>query len=56
MTEKEIFLNMLKRVCGYEPCDSLFYWEEDDTIVITDGQYEITNFKFDDKGNLIRYW
>ena len=56
MTEKEILLNMLKRVCGYESGDSLFYWEEGNTVVITNEQDEITKFNFDDKGNLIWYY
>lgn len=56
MTEREMFLNMLKRVCGYESGDSLFYWEEGNTVIITNEQDEITNFSFDDKGNLIWYW
>ena len=57
MTEKEIFLNMLKRVCGYESGDSYFYWEErGDTVVITNENDEITNFIFNNKGELIWYY
>ena len=57
MTEKETFLNMLKRVCGYESGDSFFYWEErGDTVVITNESDEITHFIFDDKGKLIWYY
>lgn len=55
MTEKEIFLNMLKRVSGEEAGDIYFYWTEGNNVIISNEQDDITTFEFNDKGELVWY-
>lgn len=56
MTEKEIFINMIKRVSG--DASSEFYWKEEEN-----GEFSIfndsiikTTFTFDELGNLMWFY
>ena len=55
MTEREILLNMLKRVTGAEDGETNFYWTEGNNVVITNDGDMPTIFEFDDKGKLVWY-
>ena len=56
MTEKEMFLNMLKRVSGAEDGETYFYWTEGTNVIISNEADMLTTFKFNDKGELVWYW
>lgn len=57
MTEKEIFLNMLKRVVGFEEHqENFFHIEGSNSIVIFNENSEKTTFRFDNEGNLVWYY
>ncbi len=56
MTEKEMFINMIKRVSGDDSADH--FWEENengDFSIFNDSNIK-TSFKFDDEDNLIWFY
>lgn len=55
MTEREIFLNMIKRVSGAEDGETGFYWTEGNNVIISNEADELTTFEFNNKGELIWY-
>ena len=55
MTEREMFLNMIKRVTGAEDGETYFYWTEGNDVIISNECDSLTTFEFDDKGKLIWY-
>jgi hypothetical protein len=52
MTEKEIFVNMIKRVSGDDSSENFWVEEENGDFSIFNDSYIKTTFKFDNNGNL----
>ncbi len=58
MTEKEVFLNMIHRVSAENSIKEdlkNFYYEDNNNVVIINGNFEETVFYFDENGSLSFY-
>ena len=57
MTEKEMFLNIIKRIfdnnhIDEEEAKEFFHFENENTITLINSSLEEMNFEFDEDGNL----
>ena len=58
MTEKEIFLNMIRRVLTEKAVDEdlrKYYYEDNNNVTVINANLEETIFYFDENGALIFY-
>ena len=55
MTEKEMFMNMIKRVAVNDSSENFWKEEEYGNFSIFNASNEKTTFEFDDNGNLMWY-